>query len=197
MWVGGCIMNLKTKKGGYMSKKVLILSSSPRKGGNSDFLSDKFMEGALAAGNEVEKIFLKDKKVNYCIGCGLCTTNGYSGCSQNDDMAEILDKMIAADVIVLATPVYFYTMCAQLKTVIDRCCAKYTKIVNKEFYFIATAGEGEEAALDGTFDSLRCFLACLEGSEEKGVIKGHGLWTRGEAEGSTAAIEAYDLGKSI
>ena len=161
-----------------MNKKVLILSASPRKGGNSDILCDRFLEGAVEAGNEAEKNFLKGQKINYCTGCGLCNNNGYSACSQNDDMAEILDKMIAADVIVMATPVYFYTMDAQMKTLIDRCCAKYTKINNKEFYFIATAADGNRQALERTFDGFRGFTDCLSGVKEKGVIYGAGVWKK-------------------
>jgi len=92
-----------------MSKKVVVLSGSPRKGGNSDTLCDRFVEGARVAGHEVEKIFIRDKKINYCTGCGTCF-QGDKPCPQKDDMAGILDKMIAADAIVMATPVYFYTM---------------------------------------------------------------------------------------
>jgi multimeric flavodoxin WrbA len=115
-----------------MSKRVLILSSSPRKKGNSNALCDQFMEGAVEAKHKVEKVVLAEKKINYCTGCYTCRENGK--CAQKDDMAQILDSMIAADVIVMATPVYFYTMCAQMKTVIDRCVERYTKIANKEFY---------------------------------------------------------------
>lgn len=181
-----------------MSKKVLIISSSPRKGGNSDVLCDKFLEGAVSAGNEVEKIFLKDKKINYCIGCGFCTKNDYTGCSQKDDDAmEIIDKMIEADVIVLGTPVYFYTMCAQLKTLIDRCCSKYTRILNKEFYYIATAGEDADTALNGTVASLDCFLECLSGAELKGTIRGAGLWQYGDVNTSKYIEQAYEMGKAV
>jgi len=101
-----------------MSKKVLVLSGSPRKGGNSDILCDQFMLGAEEAGNQAEKIFLRDKEINYCVACDTCKRNG-DICNQDDDMAEVLDKMIAADVIVMATPVYFYTMNAQMKTLIE------------------------------------------------------------------------------
>lgn len=124
-----------------MNKKVLILSSSPRRNGNSDLLCDSFAKGAKEVGSSVEKIFLKDLNINYCTGCGVCNNNGYRGCSQKDDMEPILAKMIDADVIVMATPVYFYAMCGQMKTLIDRCCAKYTKIINKDFYFILTAAD--------------------------------------------------------
>ena len=111
-----------------MSKKVLILSSSPRRGGNSDTLCDEFLRGAQEAGHEVEKIFLKDKTIHYCTGCGVC--NEGKPCPQKDDAPEIVRKMVAADVIVLATPVYFYTMSAQMKTLIDRCCAGYLEILS-------------------------------------------------------------------
>ena len=87
-----------------MSKKVLILSSSPRRGGNSDTLCDEFMRGATEAGNEVKKVFLRDKTIHYCTGCGVCSQYK-KPCPQKDDAAEIIEKMLSADVIVLATPV--------------------------------------------------------------------------------------------
>ncbi len=92
-----------------MSKKVLIISSSPRKGGNSDILADEFARGAKDAGLAVEKVNLCDKKIDYCRGCGVC--NNTHKCVQKDDMAPLVDKMVEADVIVLATPVYFYAPC--------------------------------------------------------------------------------------
>ncbi len=97
-----------------MAKKILILSASPRKGGNSDLLCDQFLRGAKEAGHEAEKIFLREKEVNHCVACGACLENGGT-CVQKDDMAEVLDKMTAADVIAMATPVYFYTMNYELR----------------------------------------------------------------------------------
>ena len=111
-------------------KNILVISASPRKGGNSDVLCDEFIKGAQQAGHKTEKIFLRNFKVNYCTGCGVC--NSTHKCVQKDDMAEIMDKMVNADVIVFATPVYFYTMDAQLKTLIDRTVPRYTEMVNKE-----------------------------------------------------------------
>ena len=115
-------------------KHVLILSASPRKNGNSDTLCDRFAQGASESGHKVEKIFLASKDIGYCRGCGVC--NSTHKCVQKDDMSEILDKMVTADVIVLATPVYFYTMDGQMKTFIDRTVPRYTEITNKDFYFI-------------------------------------------------------------
>lgn len=180
-----------------MNKKVLILSSSPRKGGNSDTLCDKFAQGAADSGNHAEKIFLRDKKINYCTGCGLCNNNNYSSCSQNDDIAEILDKMIEADVIVMATPVYFYAMCGQMKTLIDRCCAKYTKIKNKDFYFILTAADGNKVSLIRTVEEFRGFLACLSGANEKDIIYGTGVWQKDDVNSTDLPQKAYELGKNV
>jgi len=175
-----------------MSKKVLILSSSPRRGGNSDLLCDQFLSGAQEAGHEAEKIFLKDKKINYCTGCSTCFDK--KKCSQKDDMTDILEKMIAADVIVMATPVYFYTMCGQMKTLIDRCCARYPAIRNKEFYFIATAAVNSKPALERTIEGFRGFTSCLTGPKEMGVIYGTGTWNIGDIRKSTAWKQAFDMG---
>ena len=179
-----------------MSKKVLILSSSPRKGGNSDVLCDEFLRGVKESGNKVEKIVLKDKDIHNCIACDSCKNNN-GKCIWMDDMAEILDKMIEADVITMATPVYFYTMCAQMKTLIDRTVARYTEIKNKEFYFIITAADYEEENLERTLESFRGFTDCLSGAEEKGVLYGTGVWKKGEVEGSNLMKQAYEMGKNI
>jgi len=179
-----------------MNKSVLVISSSPRRGGNSDLLCDQFIMGAQATGHDAEKIFLKDKKVSYCTGCGTCIDRG-KRCTQKDDMAEILEKMIATDVIVMATPVYFYTMCAQMKTLIDRTCSRYTEISNKEFYFILTAADDSKQAMAGTLEGFRAFTSCLKGAKEKGIIYGTGVWHMGEIKKKPAMKQAYVLGKSI
>ena len=180
-----------------MSKKALILSSSPRKGGNSDILCDEFAKGAIASGHSVEKVFLRDKKINYCTGCGLCNSNNYSGCSQKDDMEEILNKMIGSDVIVMATPVYFYSMCAQMKVFIDRCCAKYTKILNKEFYFIMTAADNDEKLLTPAIEGFHGFLNCLSNPIEKGAIFATGVWQKGDVLNTKYPEIAYEYGKNV
>lgn len=106
-------------------KKVLILSGSPRLHGNSALLSEEFARGAEEAGCEVEKIELQRKKIAGCLGCGACYRNG-GACVQKDDMEEVRAKMLEADVIVLASPIYFYTMTAQLKAAIDRTYAFFS-----------------------------------------------------------------------
>ncbi len=179
-----------------MRKNIVVLSGSPRKGGNSDLLCDEFIKGSLEAGNQVEKICLADKKIKYCIACDACKRNN-GVCVWKDDMAVILEKMIKADVIVMATPVYFYTMAAQMKTFIDRTVARYTEIRNKEFYFIVAAADSNEHAMERTIEGFRGFTYCLSGAKEKGIVYGVGAWHKGEIKGSRAMKEAYVMGKSI
>lgn len=178
-----------------MAKKLLVLSASPRKGGNSDLLCDQFMLGAKEAGNQAEKIFLRDKRINHCFACGACQGNG-GRCVQQDDMAEVLDKMIRADVIVMATPVYFYNMNGQMKTLIDRTYARYTEISDKEMYFIMTAAVSRKDLLERTIEGFRGFTSCLSGAKEKGVIYGAGAWNIGDIKGSSAMTQAYEMGKN-
>ena len=178
-----------------MAKKVVVLSASPRKGGNSDLLCDQFVHGAAEAGHLVEKILVRDKKINYCTACGACQGNGGT-CVQKDDMAEILDKIISADIIVMATPVYFFTMNGQMKTLIDRTYARYTRISNKEMYFIMTAAVGNTNLLERTLESFRGFTSCLSGAIEKGVIYGAGAWNIGDIKKSPAMSQAYEMGKN-
>jgi multimeric flavodoxin WrbA len=177
-------------------KNVLIISASPRKNGNSDTLCDRFAQGAKESGNSVEKVFLATKNIGYCRGCGVC--NNTHKCVQKDDMAEILDKMVNANVIVLATPVYFYTMDGQMKTFIDRTVPRYTEISDKDFYFIMTAADTEKSSLNRTVESFRGFTEdCLDNAKEAGIIYGVGAWNVGEIEGTPAYNEAYEMGKRV
>lgn len=177
-------------------KNVLIISASPRKNGNSDILCDRFAEGVKAGGNAAEKIFLAEKNIGYCCGCGVCNTT--HRCVQKDDMEEILDKMIHADVIVLATPVYFYSVDGQMKTFIDRTVPRYTEIRNKDFYFIMTAADTEKASLERTLETFRGFTEdCLEGAREAGILYGTGAWQIGEIKDTPAYDEAYEMGKNL
>ncbi len=179
-----------------MKKKVLILSSSPRKGGNSDTLCDEFLRGASQMGHDVEKVFLRDKTILYCTGCSRCSLEG-KPCPQKDDAAEIIDKMLVADVIVMATPVYFYTMSAQMKTLIDRCCGPYVRMKNKEFYFILTAADEQRENLMRTVDTFQGFLDCLPNPVIKGVVYGTGVWHPGEVKRTPAMQEAYEMGRNV
>lgn len=178
-----------------MSKKVLILSGSPRKNGNSDLLCDEFMKGALEAGHQVEKIRVAEKNIGYCRACYGCRETGV--CVIKDDMAEVLQKMIDADVLVLASPVYFYSIDAQLKTVIDRSVARWLEVKNKELYYIMTAAEAEKASMETTLACFRGYAECVEGAKEMGVIYGLGVYGKGEVKETKAMQEAYEMGRNI
>jgi multimeric flavodoxin WrbA len=154
------------------------------------------MLGAREAGNQVEKIFLQDKKINFCLGCMDCQSNG-GVCVQKDDMAEVLDKMVKADVLVMATPIYFYNMDAQLKVVIDRVCPRYLELSNKKAYFIATSDDGRKEAMDVAVAGFRAFLSCLDNVEEAGIIYGTGARDIGDIKGKPQMALAYKMGKSV
>lgn len=179
-----------------MTKRVLILSGSPRKGGNSDSLCEQFAKGAQEAGHKVEKIWIQGKKIAPCLACYYCKDHN-GECAIRDDMKEVLDKMMAADVLVLSSPVYFYSISAQLKSIIDRTVARWLEFKNKEFYYIMTAAEDSDTVMDCTLECMRGFAECLEGSVEKGIIYGKGVYKKGEIIGHTAMQEAFEMGKNV
>ena len=179
-----------------MSKRVLILSGSPRKGGNSDILCDAFARGAQEAGNEVEKIRVASKKIAPCSGCYYCRDHG-GECAHKDDMTDILQKMIDTDVLVLASPVYFYSINAQLKAVIDRTVARWLEVKNKEFYYIVTMADEEHASADTTLACFQGYADCVEGAVEKGVIIGSGVYEPGKVKDTPAMEQAYQMGKNV
>jgi len=178
-----------------MSKIILILSSSPRKKGNSDLLCDEFLKGVLEAGHRANKISLSDKKIKFCKACDACHKG--KSCVIDDDMEKILQKMIEADVIVMATPVYFYSMSAQLKTLIDRTYARYTEIKKKDFYFILTAADKRKMNVERAIESFRAFTFCLDKVTEKGIICATGVWDKGDVKGTKFMKEAFDAGLSV
>lgn len=177
-----------------MNKQVVIISGSPRKGGNSDSLCQEFQKGCEEAGNHVAKINLRDKQISFCTACYACKKLGH--CVQKDDAPAIMQEMAKADVIVLATPVYFYSMAGQVKTLIDRCLSCGAQLAGKKFYFIATAAAGKEA-MERTIDGLRGFTDCLPGAQVKGVVYGAGAWQLGDIQNNPAMEEARRMGKSI
>ena len=179
-----------------MAKKVLILSGSPRKGGNSDILCDEFLRGAQAAGHKAEKIRICEKKIAPCSACYFCRDHG-GECARKDDMAEVLQKMIDSDVLVLASPVYFYSIDAQLKTVIDRTLARWLDVQNKEFYYIVTMADDMASSADTALACLRGYADCVQGAEEKGVIIGSGVYEPGTVRATAAMKKAYEMGRNI
>ncbi len=176
-------------------KNVFILSGSPRKGGNSDLLCDEFMRGAKEAGHKVTKINVADKKIAPCRACYAC--KGTGKCAIKDDMADILQAMIDADVLVLASPVYFYSIDAQLKALIDRTVARWLEVKDKEFYYIATCADTEKESIETTLACFRGYADCVEGAKEMGVIYGMGVYEKGTVKDTPAMAEAYEMGKNV
>ena len=177
-------------------KNILILLGSPRKGGNSDLLCDEFMRGALESGHRAEKIVLSERGIGYCTGCYLCRlSNGV--CSIEDDMQEVLSKIIKADVLVLSTPVYFYSISAQLKTVIDRTVARWKEIKDKDMYYIVVSGEHDMDYCNSALTYLRNYAKCIQGSNERGVLCGVGVYDKGEIRNTEAIVAAYEMGKNV
>lgn len=175
--------------------KVLAISASPRKGGNSEVLCDEFLKGAAESGHQVQKIRLAEKKISPCVACYGCMKSHV--CVRKDDMGEVLTALKNADVIVLASPVYFYSISAQMKTMIDRCMADYQAIHDKTFYLIVTAADPQRSAADETLADFRGFLRCLPGAKEAGTILGSGTWDKGDVYRHPAMQEAYEMGRSL
>lgn len=178
------------------SKKVLILSASPRRKGNSQILCDKFAEGAKSAGHQVKMIRLSDKKINFCKACDACMKNE-GLCIQRDDMGDILKAYQQADILVLATPVYFYGISAQMKTFIDRTYPIWQNLGHKNVYYIISAGLGEDI-INRSLGDLDGFVEHLDDSKVKGRIYATNVMDAGLVKEQEDLLErAYEMGKSI
>lgn len=176
-------------------KKVLVISTSLRKG-NSLALAEKFLEGAKASGNEAELVTLAGKKIDFCRGCFACLEKGK--CVLNDDANEIVAKMKQADVIAFATPVYYYSMSGQMKTLLDRANSLYdTDYKFTDIYLLATSAEDENNTMDKTIVGLEGWIECFERASLKGVVKGLGVTNIGDIDGNKALDEALKMGKNV
>ena len=153
-------------------------------------------KGAKEAGNNVKVISLKGKDIKYCIGCLSCQNTGR--CVISDDVPLIMEKVKNAEVIVFATPIYYYEMCGQMKTLLDRLNPLYgTDYKFRDIYMIATAAEDEEHTMDTTLACMRGMADCIPGSKEMGVIYGKGVYGKGEVNFTPAYEEAYEMGKRV
>ena len=172
-----------------MNKKVLILSSSPRKGGNSETLAAAFAKGALEAGNQVETVHLREKNYGFCRGCLACLKLGH--CVIRDDAVEVTAKMHDADVLVFATPVYYYSVSGQLKTMLDRANPLYnTDYAFTNAYLLATAAEDEPETVDGTRTAVQGWVDCFPRCELVDTIFAGGVNDVGDIAGHPALEKA-------
>lgn len=180
-----------------MAKKVLIISTSLRGGSNSELLAKECEKGAREAGHEVELISLKGKDIRFCIGCLSCQKTGH--CVLKDDVADIMAKVREAEVIIYATPIYYYEMSGQMKTLLDRLNPLYsTDYKFKEIYMIATAAEDEADTFDKAYNGLQGWVDCFEKAALKGIVTGGGIDAANEAVRHTGVLQkAYELGKGL
>lgn len=178
-------------------KKVLIISTSLRRNSNSDYIAREFERGAKDAGNEVEFVSLIGKKIDFCIGCLTCQLT--QECVIKDDANEIAEKVKNADVVVYATPVYYYEMSGQMKTLIDRMnCLFPSDYKFRDVYLLAASAEDEESAMDGAVKGVQGWVDCFEKANLAGVIRGTGLTETGEAKKDEEVLKkAYEMGKSV
>lgn len=177
-------------------KKVIVISTSLRAGSNSDMLADKFIEGALAAGNEVEKITLSGKNIGFCKGCLACQKLGK--CVIDDDANGIMQKVLEADVVCWATPIYYYEMSGQMKVLIDRMNAMYSLDYKfRDVYMLTTAAEDEPEVPKRAEAGLTGWIDCYPKSRLAGTLFCGGVDAPRTIRGSVKLQEAYQLGKNI
>lgn len=170
--------------------------SSPQINGNTDKLCNSFMDGAKKKGHSVYKVDIEKYNLKHCDSCYKCKQQPFE-CHIKDDMGFILDKFMKADAIVLASPVYFYSISAQLKTFIDRCLVIWEKVENKEFYFIVSCAQNSKLATATTIGCMRGFITCLKNSKECSMICAYGINKTNPLESTDYINQAYKLGYSI
>lgn len=179
------------------NKNVVVISTSLRQGGNSDLLADYFIQGASESGHQIEKISLTEKEIHFCKGCLVCQKT--QSCIIQDDANAIVAKIKEADVVVFATPVYFYEMSGQMKTLLDRTNPLFSGAYSfRDIYLIATCADGNEKSIDNLVNGLTGWIDCFDKIELKGVIKGVHMNQYGDAKSNEAILnQAYLMGKSV
>lgn len=179
-----------------MAKKVLIIETSLRNNSNSDRLAESFAKGAEDAGHKVEIVSLKGKRIGFCTGCFECLKRGH--CVIDDDANDITEKIFETDTVVWATPVYYYEMSGQMKTMIDRANSLYPRDYKfRDVYLLTAAAEDEGTVDEKAASGLQGWVDCFEKAQFKGKVFAGGVNDRGDIENHNALEEAYELGKTI
>lgn len=177
-------------------KKVFIIGASPRKNGNSNRLAEEFLRGAADAGNEAEIVYLYDKQIGFCRGCLVCQNT--QKCVIQDDAVRIAEKMKEAEVIAFATPIYFYEMNGQLKTLLDRSNPLYpSEYAFRDIYMLTSAADDEETVPEKAENGLKGWVDCFERARLAGSVFAGGVDVMGAIEGHPSLQEAYELGKNV
>jgi len=175
-------------------KNVLIITASLRPNSNSDALAASFAQGAREAGNAVETVSLKGKTIGFCVGCLACQKT--QTCVIKDDAVALAEKVKNADVVVFAAPVYYYSVSGLLKTFLDRCNPLYpSEYKFRDVYFLATAAEADESAMDGPVRAVEGWVDCFEKARLAGTVFGGGVDAPGQIQGHEALQTAYEMGQ--
>lgn len=179
-----------------MPKSVLIVKTSLRAGSNSDALAEAFARGAREAGHTVETVSLKGKTIAFCHGCLACQRT--QKCTINDDGASIAQKIGHAEVLAFASPVYYYGLSGQLKTLLDRCNPLYSSDYRfRSVYLLASAAENDPTTVEGSVKGLQGWVDCFEKAALTGTIFAGGVTGPDEICHHTALVQAYETGKAI
>ena len=177
-------------------KKVLVISTSLRGNSNSEALADEFVRGAQDSGTQVEQVSLRGTNISFCRGCFACLKSGR--CAINDDANAIVEKMLYADVLVFASPIYYYEMCGQMKTLLDRANPLYSLDYKfRELYFLSAAAENEKGVDSRAVSGLEGWIECFPKSRLAGKIFAGSVTAPGEIRNHPALREAYEMGKNV
>lgn len=179
-----------------MPKNVLVISTSLRANSNSEALADAFLNGAQSAGCNAEKVTLKGKTMAFCRGCLACHHLGR--CAIDDDAVAIAEKMRRADAIAFATPIYYYEMSGQMKTLLDRCNSLYfSDYAFRSIYLLTAAAEEEPDVPERAISGLTGWIDCFEKAALAGTVFAGGVDDAGAINGRPALEEAFSMGRSI
>ncbi|MCQ2215612.1 MAG: flavodoxin family protein [Bacteroidales bacterium] len=177
-------------------RKIVVISTSLRANSNSDALANEFIRGAQDAGLDVEKISIVDKNIQFCKGCLACQKLGR--CVIKDDVNDIMAKVLNADVVVWATPIYYYEMSGQMKTLIDRMNAMYSQDYKfRDIYMLTTAAEDEEFVPKRAEAGLTGWIDCYPKSRLAGTLFCGGVDDTRDIEGNAKLQAAYEMGKNV
>ena len=181
-------------------REILVLAGSPRINGNSDMLADAFIEGAQNAGHSVTKIYAAAHKVNGCLGCNKCWSDG-THCVQKDDMVKIYPAFEKASVLVFATPLYYYSWSAQIKSVLDRTFTyaspdRKAKMAIRECALLVAAETRDIADLDGLIGSYRISARFCRW-KDRGILVATGVYEKGAVKAGNWLEQARKMGMEI
>lgn len=177
--------------------KVLVITTSLRAGSNSDTLAERLATGAKDAGHEVETISLKGKKIGFCIGCFACQKT--LRCFQKDDADRIAEKVKDADSLVFVTPVYYYEMSGQMKTLLDRMNPLYPSDYRfRRVYMLSCAADNGAYTPEKAVNGMKGWVDCFEKAKLVDSLFVGGVNEVGDAaKNEDALLKAYEFGKSI